>query len=82
MESLLEINETCSQIDACKYGNCIGLPSKCQCLPLQYFDQISGQCNHQLNFSSPFLFPTSSTGSILISSSTSKFVYFINCVIN
>ena len=48
-ENLLEINETCSQTDSCKNGNCIGMPAKCLCLPFQYFDQITGQCLNQIN---------------------------------
>jgi hypothetical protein len=51
-EYLSELNESCSQIDACINGNCFGTPLKCQCLPLQYFDQISGQCQNQLNTTS------------------------------
>jgi hypothetical protein len=78
-ESLLEINETCLQVDSCKYGNCIGSPPKCQCSIMQYFDQISGQCKDQLNVSSSSLLPTSYTSST-ISSSTSKSIYFVNFV--
>jgi hypothetical protein len=43
-ETLLEINESCSQTDSCKTGICMGSPLKCQCLPLQYFDHVSGKC--------------------------------------
>ncbi len=48
-ETLLEINETCLQVDSCKNGSCIGSPPKCKCSNFQYFDPISGQCQNQLN---------------------------------
>ena len=48
-EILLEMNETCSQTDSCKNGNCIGKPPTCKCQMFQFFDQISGQCLNQFN---------------------------------
>jgi hypothetical protein len=67
-EPLLEINESCSQMDSCKNGIC--MESKCQCLPLQYFDQISGKCQNQTNPTSSSLVPSNLT-SITTSSYTS-----------
>jgi len=64
-ENLFEINEKCSQIDACKNGICTGSPLKCGCSPFEYFDQISGLCQNQLNFSSSTLFFTNSTSSTM-----------------
>ena len=63
-EILLEINDTCLQADSCKNTYCIGSPSKCQCLPFQYFDQIIGQCQNQFNITI-----SSSTTSVLTSTS-------------
>jgi hypothetical protein len=71
---LFEINEPCSQIDSCRNGICMGSPLKCSCLPLQYFDQISGQCQNQLNFSSSSSFSTNSASST-ISFTTGNFIY-------
>ena len=64
-EILLEINDTCLQADSCKNTYCIGSPSKCQCLPFQYFDQIIGQCQYQFNITAL----SSSTTSVLTSTS-------------
>ena len=43
-ENLLSINETCTQIDACKTGNCIGPPFKCQCQSIEFFNLTTNQC--------------------------------------
>ena len=72
-EYLLEINEKCSQIDACKNGICMVSPLKSSCLPFEYFDQISGQCRNQSNSSSSSLFSTNSASST-ISYTTGKVI--------
>ena len=68
-DMLIELDIKCSQTDSCKHGNWIGSPSKCQCLPFQNFDQTSGLCQDQLNFSSSTQVSSSSstrTTSILL----------------
>jgi hypothetical protein len=48
-------------------------PLKSSCLPFEYFDQINGLCQNQLNFSSSTLFFTNSTSST-ISYTTGKVI--------
>ena len=51
-ETLLELNQSCLQGDSCRNAYCIGTPLKCRCLPFQYFDPMSSQCQNPLNASS------------------------------
>ena len=48
-ETLLEFNQSCLQGDSCRNSFCIGTPLICNCLPFQHFDEISSQCQNQLN---------------------------------
>ena len=72
-ETLLEINQTCLQGDSCKNANCLGLILKCQCLPFQYYDQISGQCLNQGNMTVTLPSVKTAVGGLIVNT-TSNFI--------
>jgi hypothetical protein len=44
-ENLLELNETCLQIDSCKFGEC-RKTMRCECLPQQIFNSTTHECEN------------------------------------